>query len=130
MIVHRDVERLALLGSRLHPASQYTRAACIKDATELATCDLNRPDRRSWEFKSYSWFLAPWDVSPPPVPARLLRLVAPPAALVAGSPAPLAHPSQMPRRQERTCHARLKPHACAPRQRSRPLKLARAEATQ
>ena len=130
MIVHRDVERLALLGWRLHPASQYSRAACIKDATELATCDLNQLDRWSWEFKSYSWFLGPWDVSPPLVPARLLRLFAPPAALVAGRPAPLAHPLQMPRLQERACHPRLEPHAYSPRQRFRLHKLAWAEATQ
>ena len=55
MIVHRDVERLALLGWRLHPASQYSRAACIKDATELATCDLNQLDRWSWEFPGCGW---------------------------------------------------------------------------
>ena len=50
MTVHRDVARLAQLGWRLHPVSQYSRAACIKDATELATCDLNQLDRWSWEF--------------------------------------------------------------------------------
>jgi hypothetical protein len=55
MTVHREVARLAQLGWWLHPVSQYSRAAYINDATELATCDLNQLDRWSWEFPGCDW---------------------------------------------------------------------------
>lgn len=55
MTLHPDVERLALLGWRLHPASQYSRAACIKNAAELATCDLDQLDRWASEFRGCNW---------------------------------------------------------------------------
>ena len=55
MTVHRQVARLAQLGWWLHPVSQYSRAAYINDATELATCDLNQLDRWSWEFPGCDW---------------------------------------------------------------------------
>jgi hypothetical protein len=40
--LHPDVERLALLGWRLHPASRRTRAACFANAATLATCNLDQ----------------------------------------------------------------------------------------
>lgn len=53
--LHPDVERLALLGWRLHPASQYSRAACIKNAVELATCDLDQLERWAQQFPECGW---------------------------------------------------------------------------
>jgi Bifunctional DNA primase/polymerase, N-terminal len=55
MSLHPDLERVALLGWRLHPASQYSRAACIKQAAELATCDLDRLEQWSFEFPGCNW---------------------------------------------------------------------------
>jgi hypothetical protein len=53
--LHPDVERLALLGWRLHPASQYSRAACIQHAAELATHDLDQLEHWSREFQGCNW---------------------------------------------------------------------------
>jgi Bifunctional DNA primase/polymerase, N-terminal len=53
--LHPDIERLALLGWRLHPASCRTRAACFADATALATHDLDRLTRWSREYPACSW---------------------------------------------------------------------------
>lgn len=50
-----DVERLALLGWRLHPASRFSRTACIKGAADVATCDLDRLARWSREFPGCNW---------------------------------------------------------------------------
>jgi len=36
--LHPDVERLALLGWRIYPASNFSRAACIKEPGANATC--------------------------------------------------------------------------------------------
>ena len=55
MDLHPDVERLALLGWRLHPASRYSRAACIKNAADLATRDLAQLARWSREFPDCCW---------------------------------------------------------------------------
>jgi hypothetical protein len=55
MTLHRDVERLAVLGWRLHPASRYSRAACIKNAADLATRDLDQLTLWSREFPGCSW---------------------------------------------------------------------------
>jgi hypothetical protein len=55
MDLHRDVERLALLGWRLHPASNRTRAACFAAATNLATSDLDQLARWSREFPRCGW---------------------------------------------------------------------------
>lgn len=54
-MIPEEIERLALLGWRLHPASQYSRAACIKDAAALATCDLDQLDAWSREFPRCNW---------------------------------------------------------------------------
>ena len=55
MTLHPDIERLALLGWRLYPASQYSRAACIKNAADLATPDLDQLSRWSREFPGCGW---------------------------------------------------------------------------
>ena len=51
----RDVERLALLGWRLHPSSRFSRAACITGAAEAATHDLDQLARWSLEFPGCNW---------------------------------------------------------------------------
>ena len=55
MALHPDIERLALLGWRLHPASRHSRAACFSDAAMLATCDLERLGRWSGEYPRCGW---------------------------------------------------------------------------
>lgn len=55
MALHVDVERLALLGWRLHPASRHTRAACFSDAASLATCDLDKLACWSREYARCGW---------------------------------------------------------------------------
>ena len=50
-----DIERLALLGWRLHPASRFSRAACIKGAAEAATHDLDCLERWATEFPGCNW---------------------------------------------------------------------------
>jgi hypothetical protein len=55
MTLQPDIERLALLGWRLHPSSRYSRAACIKSATDIATCDLEQLERWSTEFPGCNW---------------------------------------------------------------------------
>ncbi len=54
MLSH-DVERLALLGWRLHPSSRFSRAACIKGAAEAATRDLDQLAWWSREFPGCNW---------------------------------------------------------------------------
>ncbi len=55
MTLHPDVERLALLGWRLHPGSQYSRTACIKNAADAATHDLDQLAQWSGEFPGCGW---------------------------------------------------------------------------
>ena len=55
MRLHRDIERLALLGWRLHPSSRYSRAACIKDAAREATVDLQTLEMWAWQFPGCNW---------------------------------------------------------------------------
>jgi hypothetical protein len=50
-----DIERVALLGWRVYPASRVSRAGCIKRGTELATYDLEQIDRWSRDFPSCNW---------------------------------------------------------------------------
>ena len=50
-----DIERLALLGWRLHPSSRSSRAACIKGAVHAATSDLDQLVRWSREFPGCNW---------------------------------------------------------------------------
>ena len=53
--LHPDVQRLAEIGWRLHPASRFSRAACIKGAAEAATCDLDQLNRWNKEFPDCAW---------------------------------------------------------------------------
>src|SRR5689334_23983188 len=53
-----DIERLALLGWRLAPASSYSRAACIKDAATLATHDLDHIEMWARQFPGCNWRVA------------------------------------------------------------------------
>jgi hypothetical protein len=53
--LHSDIERLALLGWRLYPASAYSRAACIKEPGASATCDLAKLRVWSSEFPGCNW---------------------------------------------------------------------------
>ena len=55
MSLHPDVERLALLGWRLHPASRTSRAACFKGAIDLATSDLDQLERWACEYPKANW---------------------------------------------------------------------------
>ena len=50
-----EIERLALLGWRLHPASRFSRAAAIKGAAEAATHDLDCLERWAAEFPGCNW---------------------------------------------------------------------------
>ena len=50
-----DVERLALLGWRLHPSSRSSRAACFTDAVSAATSDLDQLARWSRQFPCCNW---------------------------------------------------------------------------
>jgi len=55
MTLNPDVERLALLGWRLHPSSRVSRAACLKGASDAATCDLDQLQRWAREFPGCNW---------------------------------------------------------------------------
>lgn len=55
--LHPDVERLALLGWRLHPACSTTRSACFPRATDLATHDLDQLAAWSRAYPGCSWRL-------------------------------------------------------------------------
>ena len=55
MNLHPAIERLGLLGWRLYPVSQFNRAACIKQAADLATHDLDQLARWSNEFPRCGW---------------------------------------------------------------------------
>lgn len=53
--LHPDIERVALLGWRLYPASNRSKAGCFKGATDAATCDLNQLARWSREYPRANW---------------------------------------------------------------------------
>jgi hypothetical protein len=53
--LHSNIERLALLGWRLYPASTCSRAACIKEPGASATCDLAKLEVWSSEFPGCNW---------------------------------------------------------------------------
>lgn len=55
MTLHPDIERVALLGWHLYPASRKTRAACIKNPTWQATADLDQLEKWSREFHQPNW---------------------------------------------------------------------------
>jgi hypothetical protein len=53
--LHPDVERLACLGWRLHPASRTSRAACFEDAADLATYDLTQLEQWARKYPRCAW---------------------------------------------------------------------------
>ncbi len=55
MKLHPDIERVALLGWHLYPASARSRAGCIKGGAEAATCDLDQLERWAREFGDCNW---------------------------------------------------------------------------
>lgn len=55
MAIPDDVERVALMGWRVYPASRVSRAACIQGATLKATSDLDQIARWSHEFPGCNW---------------------------------------------------------------------------
>ena len=55
MTIHPDIERVALLGWHVYPASRRTKAACIKDPTWRASADLEQIDRWHHEFPGCNW---------------------------------------------------------------------------
>lgn len=55
MRLHPDIERVALLGWHLYPTSMRTKAACLRGATDAATCDLDQIERWSREFPGCNW---------------------------------------------------------------------------
>lgn len=55
MDLHPKIERLALLGWRLHPTSRRTRAASFANATALATSDLDQLARWACQYRSCGW---------------------------------------------------------------------------
>lgn len=55
MILHPDVERLAWLGWRLHPASKCSRAACFSEAATLATCEMDKLAYWSRQYPGCGW---------------------------------------------------------------------------
>lgn len=55
LTLHPDIERCALIGWRLYPASNRTRAACFKGATDAATYDLNQLARWSADYPNCNW---------------------------------------------------------------------------
>lgn len=56
MSLHPDIRRMALLlGWRLHPASTSSRAACIRNAADLATSDVDQLERWSRQYPGCGW---------------------------------------------------------------------------
>lgn len=55
MRLHPDIQRAALLGWRIYPASNRSRAACLRGATEAATCDLDQLEQWAHEFPGCGW---------------------------------------------------------------------------
>ena len=55
MDLHPYIERLALLGWRLHPASCRTRAACFANASTLATSELVQLAHWSRQYPNCGW---------------------------------------------------------------------------
>lgn len=54
-MIHPDIERVALLGWRVAPASRSSKASCIKEATEKATCHLEQIEEWTSQFPACNW---------------------------------------------------------------------------
>jgi hypothetical protein len=50
-----DIEAVALLGWHVYPASPHSRAACFKDATDAASCDLDRIAAWTRRYAGCNW---------------------------------------------------------------------------
>lgn len=50
-----EIEAIALLGWRVYPASQYSRAACFAGATDAASCDLDWIAAQCREYPGCNW---------------------------------------------------------------------------
>lgn len=50
-----QIERVALIGWHVYPASTYSKAACITDPTDHATCDLDAIDDWCKRFPGCNW---------------------------------------------------------------------------
>jgi hypothetical protein len=55
MTLHPDLERLALLGWCLYPASNRSRAGCFKGATDASTHDLDRLEQWARAYPACNW---------------------------------------------------------------------------
>ena len=55
MTLPPEIERVALLGWHLYPASTHTKAACFKSATDAATYDLDQLAKWSQEYPHCNW---------------------------------------------------------------------------
>src|SRR4051812_1169851 len=54
-MIHPEIEAVAVMGWRVYPSSQYSKAGCIKRGTDLATCDLNQISKWTKEFLGCNW---------------------------------------------------------------------------
>lgn len=59
MPLHPDIERLALLGWRLYPASSTSRAACFKEPSTQATASLDTLECWAREYPTANWRAVP-----------------------------------------------------------------------
>lgn len=56
MALHPDIERAALVGFHIYPASRsLRRAACFKGATDQATCDLEKLEEWQHTYRGCGW---------------------------------------------------------------------------
>ncbi len=55
MTIPEEIERVALLGWHVYPASQYSRAACFAGASANASCDLDTIARWGSEYPGCNW---------------------------------------------------------------------------
>ena len=58
MTIPEDIERVALLGWAVFPASQYSRASCFSGAHDAATSDLDTISGWCRDYPSCNWRLA------------------------------------------------------------------------
>lgn len=54
-MIHPDIERVALLGWHVYPASTRSKAGMFKGASTAATCDLDQIERWSAEYRGCNW---------------------------------------------------------------------------
>jgi hypothetical protein len=55
MMLHPDIERVAILGWRLYPRTPRGKSACFKSATDAATSDLDTLERWSRDYPGCGW---------------------------------------------------------------------------